>query len=403
MINIGRNLINTPRKVAPVSTLFGNASIIELVKTAIVYKASQNDFVLSKGDSMTKYSYKMFGKELTNAVIENTGGLIFTAGPTIKTLINDVDKLYTDKGIWSAGNYVLEGIERDCPDTFDDARDYLVETMDRCTGDRPYCSLAIKLTGLGHMEMFRIYHRAQHLLLREMFRNHSVSHLDGRMVLTRDGIKEFLNSKNIEFTSTEIDEFFGIAKFDDSKYGSDEIGEIEFYENVHAHYVNSDNHNSAIIKRICASVGLKKNTRLAIERFQKRALDIVETAAKYDTKLLIDAEQTYIQKALDSFTRQLQTMYHRDRPAFILNGYQSYLKSSPFHIAREIERCKTIGIGAGVKLIRGAYMEEERQIARENHYPSPVWDTIEETHISYDKNVARLLKNLDPEKGKPPP
>jgi proline dehydrogenase len=373
---------------------------VDLIKTAAVYKASQTDFLLSNGDKLAETTYKVLGKELTNSLIECTGGRIFTSGPTIKSLIQDVDKFYTERGVWSCANFVLEGLEKDDPVIFDQAKDYLIETLDRCTNKRHYSHIAIKLTGLGHMDMFKIYHRAQHLLLRDMFKGYAIQHSDGSLVLTRDGAKQFLKDYGYEFTEAELDEFFELAKFEYSKYAKDEIGQVEFYENVHAHYVYSDKHNTAIIKRICESVGLKKNTRKAIERFQARVIEIIDRADGHDTKVCVDAEQTYIQKALDSFTRQLQTHYHKDGVAFILNGYQSYLKSSPYHIRREIDRCRTLGIGFGIKLIRGAYMEEERRIAKEKHYPSPVWDTIDETHASYNGNVDHILNNLDPERGK---
>jgi proline dehydrogenase len=208
--------------------------------------------------------------------------------------------------------------------------------------------------------------------MKDMFEHHSEKHSDGKLVLDREGVIKFLKNYNIGYTEAEVDEFFQIAKFEDSKYSKDKIGEIEFFENVHAHYINSDNHNTAIIKRICESVQLNSDIRAEILRFQKRALKIVDKATEYGTVLLIDAEQTYIQKALDGYTRQMQSIYHKDRKAFILNGYQSYLKASNSQIAREIERCKTLGIGFGIKLIRGAYMGEERRIAETQKIDSPV-------------------------------
>lgn len=379
---------------------FNNRGVFDLIKTAAVYKASQNDFILNKGDKLTNKTYKILGKELTNSIIEKTGGRIFTAGPTIKTLINDVDGFYTERGVWSGANFVLEGIERDDPVVFNKAKNYLIETIDRCCSTRHHAHLAIKLTGLGHMDMFKIYHKVQHTLLRGLLRNYATTHSDGRLVLTKESAREFFKQQKIEFTEAEIDEFFELAKFENSEYGKDEIGEVEFFENVHAFYVDPSKQEASLIRKLSISLGMKRNTRMALRRFKDRVIEIVDKAAIYDTKLFIDAEQTYIQKALDSFTRQLQTIYHKDRAAFILNGYQSYLKSSPCHIRREVERCQKLGIGFGIKLIRGAYMEEERKIAKEKNYPSPVWDSIEDTHNAYDTNVEHILTNLNPEKGK---
>jgi len=40
-----------------------------------------------------------------------------------------------------------------------------------------------------------------------------------------------------------------------------------------------------------------------------------------------------------------------------------------------------------VKLIRGAYMNEERRLANENKYESPIWESIEDTHKCYNDNM----------------
>ena len=123
-------------------------------------------------------------------------------------------------------------------------------------------------------------------------------------------------------------------------------------------------------------------------------------AVNLGTNLLVDAEQTYINKALDSMTKQLQTHYHKDRPAFILNAYQCYLKASTQHIKLEIERCKRVNIGCGMKLVRGAYMEEERLTAEARGYESPVWDTIADTHNAYNTSLRDVLESNDPGRGK---
>lgn len=42
----------------------------------------------------------------------------------------------------------------------------------------------------------------------------------------------------------------------------------------------------------------------------------------------------------------------------------------------EVACSQQYGYNLGVKLIRGAYMEEERRLAKEQAYDSPVYNTI---------------------------
>lgn len=72
----------------------------------------------------------------------------------------------------------------------------------------------------------------------------------------------------------------------------------------------------------------------------------------------------------------MQHIYHKSKKGFILNGYQSYLKASPHWIGLEVEWCRYLDISLGLKLVRGAYMNEERQLAIENGKESPIWEDI---------------------------
>ena len=60
----------------------------------------------------------------------------------------------------------------------------------------------------------------------------------------------------------------------------------------------------------------------------------------------------------------------------------------------EVATSQMLGYNLGIKLIRGAYMSEERILAKENHYESPVWDSVEETHKCYNDNLKLVMDNL---------
>lgn len=380
-------------------SIFKSVSTVQLIKQSLVYRMSKSEFVLKNGNSLVDACYKYMGKHYTNKIIEKTAGEIFTSGPNIKTLIADVDKFYTQRGIFSGANYVLEGCEEDNIPTFDKCRDYLIDTLDVVCKNRPYAHLAIKLSGLAHMDMFKKYHRAQHIMMHDLFQKCSTGLSDGSRVLTRDGIKKFWQNHKYNYTEASLDEFIEIAKFKNSKYSKDEIGVVEFFSNVHAHYINSDKHNSDLIHQIWERAEITPEIREAIIRFEKRLDAIISRASVYKTHLFVDAEQTYVQGAMDAITRQFQSVYHKNQRAFILNGCQSYLKHSPHYIRVELERWREEGIGMGIKLVRGAYMMEERRIASAIGYPSPVWDTMQDTHNAYNQNARFLLNNMNTDSG----
>lgn len=60
----------------------------------------------------------------------------------------------------------------------------------------------------------------------------------------------------------------------------------------------------------------------------------------------------------------------------------------------EVAAAKQYNYNLGIKLIRGAYMNEERELAKKGNYESPVWDTIEDTHKCYNQNMEHIIRNM---------
>ncbi len=65
---------------------------------------------------------------------------------------------------------------------------------------------------------------------------------------------------------------------------------------------------------------------------------VTKTAHDSLCHLYVDAEQTYMQKAIDAVARMMQERYHKEW-SFIMNGFQCYLKETPGLIEKEIKRC----------------------------------------------------------------
>jgi len=145
-----------------------------------------------------------------------------------------------------------------------------------------------------------------------------------------------------------------------------------------------------------------KNTgpfaRAALDQEELQLLDnmigrvntLAQAAAESGVRIMIDAEHSYFQPAIDSVVTELQRKFNKTEPR-VYNTYQCYLKDSHDRIAVELERSRREGYKFGCKLVRGAYMVLERERAAEKGYPSPVWDSKEETHACYDGAVAMLL------------
>ena len=131
---------------------------------------------------------------------------------------------------------------------------------------------------------------------------------------------------------------------------------------------------------------------------------IAEEAQRQNVRLLIDAEQSWFQPAIDRFVDLLSQELNTHAP-IIHNTYQAYRRSTPAYLAASIARADARGYCFGAKLVRGAYMEAERERHADLSLPGQctVWSTKAETDASYDacanllaERVAREAVSLPP-------
>ncbi|XP_017851813.1 proline dehydrogenase 1, mitochondrial isoform X4 [Drosophila busckii] len=125
----------------------------------------------------------------------------------------------------------------------------------------------------------------------------------------------------------------------------------------------------------------------------RRLNTIVKTAADLDVRIMIDAEQTYFQPAISRITLEMMRKYNKDK-AIVFNTYQCYLRESFREVGTDLEQAKRQNFYFGAKLVRGAYMEQERARAQALGYPDPVNPNYEATTDMYHKTLAECLRRI---------
>ena len=120
---------------------------------------------------------------------------------------------------------------------------------------------------------------------------------------------------------------------------------------------------------------------------------LVALADKLDVRVMIDAEHSYFQPAIDNIAAELMRRHNHSR-ALVFTTYQMYLRDSLQRLRDDQLRAKAGNYYFAAKLVRGAYMELERRRADELHYASPIHRSIEETHESYNTGAAQLIASI---------
>lgn len=128
--------------------------------------------------------------------------------------------------------------------------------------------------------------------------------------------------------------------------------------------------------------------------FKNRMNDLCKAASKCNVKILIDAEESWIQDAIDMVALDLMEIYNKKVHTIFLT-HQCYRTGTLSKIKENFKRAKQNKFLLGIKLVRGAYMEKERERAKKYNYESPIQPTKSDTDLEFDNSVKFCVDNID--------
>lgn len=128
--------------------------------------------------------------------------------------------------------------------------------------------------------------------------------------------------------------------------------------------------------------------------FFKRVDELCDVGNKNNVKVLIDAEESWIQDSIDKVGLQMMRKYNK-KSANVFITHQCYRTGTLDKIKDYLGLANSEKFNLGVKLVRGAYMEKERKRALDNNYPSPIHETKENTDKEFNDSLHFCVKNLN--------
>jgi len=151
----------------------------------------------------------------------------------------------------------------------------------------------------------------------------------------------------------------------------------------------------SLMKRYIKGVQrLSNDEREEWHRIRLRLLHICETAATQKVAVLIDAEETWIQDPVDALTMLMMDTFNKKR-VVIYNTLQLYRHDRLKFLKDSYEASVERDFILGAKLVRGAYMEKERERAAQMGYPSPIQPDKASCDKDYDEAVTFCIDHLD--------
>lgn len=146
--------------------------------------------------------------------------------------------------------------------------------------------------------------------------------------------------------------------------------------------------------RLRSGIHDSESENAAWDRVRDRMYAICDVAVEKGVGILIDAEETWIQDPIDKLAFELMAIYNKEK-AIVYNTYQLYRHDRLHFLKISHQLAKEGKFLLGAKLVRGAYMEKERERALQKNYPSPIQDNKEATDIDFDAAANYCIEHKD--------
>lgn len=149
-----------------------------------------------------------------------------------------------------------------------------------------------------------------------------------------------------------------------------------------------------LYEKISAKQPLTAAEEAEWQRVENRYRQLCDRAVSLGIRLLIDAEESWIQPAIDELIEKLMEQYNRNE-VVVFNTLQMYRHDRLDYLKALHQRATKKGFKVGVKLVRGAYLEKENQRAKQHNYPSPLCKSKSDTDKNFDAALAYVFDHLE--------
>ncbi|KAF7687225.1 proline dehydrogenase 1, mitochondrial isoform X1 [Silurus meridionalis] len=423
---------------------FKSKSTAELLRGLVVFKLCSYDFLVDKNKEIMGLTKKLLGQTGFEKLMKMTFYGQFVAGEDIQTIKPLIQK-NNAFGVGSVLDYSVEedftkevaeskemescvsASEKENPGEdhrekkytahrkFGDRRDRVTSARTYFYADEAKCDQhmetflqcikasgessdngfsAIKMTALGRPQFLMQF--SEVLVKWKNFFRYLAEHLGEN---GQDVLKQKLDLEKLQTFMTEIGATGNICNWlmNYKQCSSGSVGILDWNNLIDERTKISDLLVVPNIEKCYLEPLLKKFTNEE-ENQMKRMLQRLDVLAKHavenNVRLLMDAEQTYFQPSISRLTLEMQRIFNKDKPV-VFNTFQCYLKEAYENVCIDVELSKREDWCLGAKLVRGAYMHQERSRAQEIGYEDPINPDYEATTRMYHRCLDYLLEEIN--------
>lgn len=146
----------------------------------------------------------------------------------------------------------------------------------------------------------------------------------------------------------------------------------------------------ALLEKVSNGITLNADETKEWAGSRQRFESICKAAFDKDVRLFVDAEESWIQNAIDQLAEEMMAKYNTHK-AIVFNTIQMYRHDRLAYLQNILQSTTTF---LGFKIVRGAYMEKERERAAQMGYQSPIQPDKASCDRDYDAAVDLCLQNI---------
>lgn len=149
-----------------------------------------------------------------------------------------------------------------------------------------------------------------------------------------------------------------------------------------------------LLVKVNTNEALSETEQAEFDRVKARVEKICRTAYERDVRIFIDAEESWIQDAIDMLARNMMISFNKEK-TIVYNTVQLYRHDRLAFLKRSLNDAIATSYMPGYKLVRGAYMEKERDRAEKMGYPSPIQPDKAASDRDYDLALRFCIDHID--------
>ena len=149
----------------------------------------------------------------------------------------------------------------------------------------------------------------------------------------------------------------------------------------------------SLYKKISSKAFISDEEKMEWDRVVGRFQRICSLAEEKNIMVLVDAEESWIQPAIDDIVLKMMKIFNKKK-VIVFNTLQAYRKDRFDFLVKTHKKLKQQNINCGIKLVRGAYMEKERARALKKKYDCPICDNKKKTDELFNKSMKYILENI---------